>query len=686
MDPRRLRVRLLFVAVVALLWGAATLGRLAYLQLFCYGDYLARAQRQQQRLIEITPRRGVLYDRNLHELAVSLQVDACFAVPAEIADPAMVARLLAPILGIPREEIETRLASSRSYARLARKLDPATVERIAALNLRGIYFEKENHRFYPKRQLASHVLGHVDIDENGQGGVEYAFDSQIRGRPGRMMILTDARHRWYERSEEAADDGASAVLTLDEKIQYIAEKELAAAIQETHAQAGTIIVQDPGSGELLAAANWPPFNPNAVSDSKAEARMNRAVGALYEPGSTFKVITVAAALDEGLAGPEEVIDCQMGAIYLNGHRIRDHKPFGLLTLSEVVAKSSDVGAIKVGLRLGAPKLYQYIRAFGFGGPTGIDLPGENRGLLRRLENWSRISIGAVSMGQEVGVTPVQLITAFSALANGGLLYRPHVLLQLRRNGRVIPAEQPAPRRVVRPETAATLRRMLERVILEGTGAKARLDGYTAGGKTGTAQKIDPATGRYSRTQYVASFAGFAPLNNPAISVLVALDSPAGPHQGGEVAAPVFKRVAQQTLAYLEAPRDVELSPGIRRAAHRPAGNDLAADASDFDPLQTETAPSEAPPPAEAPQQEVPTGAPAPALKDGRGIAVPSFAGQTVREVTEECLRAGLSPVLVGTGVAVGQMPSPGQAVRRGSRVTVRFARSTHWLATSGRGH
>src|SRR5712692_4600157 len=498
MDRRRPRTRIVLLAFLAALWLGAVLARLSYLQIYCYSDYQARARRQQQRVVEVSPRRGGLYDRNLRELAMSVSLDSCFAVPVEIADPAMVARLLAGVLKIPQEEIEERLNSSKSFVWIARKLPPEKTVRIQALNLRGVYFQKEFQRSYPKGSLAAHLLGYVDIDDRGLGGIEYGFDEQLRIRGGKMLVMADARRRWYERRGSEAGTAASLVLTIDENIQYIAEKELAAAIARTQARAGTIIVQDPNTGELLAVANWPVFNPNTASTSPAEARMDRAVSALYEPGSTFKIVTVAAALDEALTRADELIDCQMGAIFIGKHRIRDHKAFGVLSVSQVISNSSDVGAIKLGLRLGAPKFYQYIRAFGFGAPTEIELPGETRGILRRVEAWSPISIGAVSMGQEVGVTPVQLASAISAIANGGMLLRPRVVREMRRGAQLIapradllPAD--TPRRVIRPETAATMRRMLEGVVLEGTGKRAKLEGYTAGGKTGTAQKIDPSS-------------------------------------------------------------------------------------------------------------------------------------------------------------------------------------------------
>src|SRR5205814_1775070 len=326
------------------------------------------------------------------------------------------------------------------------------------------------------------------------------------------------------------------------------------------------------TGEILGLANWPKFNPNVANEAPAEARMDRAVTALYEPGSTFKLITIAAAFDQGIVRPEEVFDCENGAVYVAGHRIRDHKPFGLLTVSDILARSSDVGAIKIALKLGAPKFYDYIRAFGFGQLTGVDLPGESKGLLRRLENWSAISIGSTSMGQALRITPIQLLAAASAIANGGLLYRPHVVAGLRRDNKALPREgvlSPVePRRVIQPETAATLRRLMEGVILHGTGKLAHLDGWTAAGKTGSAQKIDPSTGRYSHTQLIASFAGLAPINNPAVTILVSLDSPVGQHEGGQVAAPVFKRIAEQVLPHLDVPRDVPIGPRLVQAAYR----------------------------------------------------------------------------------------------------------------------
>jgi len=682
MRQDRVHVRLLIIAGVAFLWMTAVFGRLTYLQLFRHSDYLARALRQQQRTFEITPERGAIYDRNGQPLAMSVPVDSAFGVPAEIADEHLAARLLSGVVGVPQEVLESRFESSRSFVWISRKLPPEKADAINKLNLKGVYLQKENQRFYPKRDLAAHVLGFVDLDEKGLMGIERELDSQIRGKSERIVVMADARQRWFDGVEAQRERGASVVLTLDEKIQYTAERELAAAIAKTRAVAGTVIVMNPNTGEILALANWPKFNPNKASDAAAETWMNRAVSAIYEPGSTFKLITLTAAFDQGITHPDEIFDCENGAVYISGHRIRDHKPFGLLTVSDILAKSSDVGAIKIALRLGAPKFYDYIRAFGFGTPTGVELPYESRGRVERLEDWKPISLGAISMGQEIGVTPVQLITAVSAIANGGLLYKPHVIAELRRGEKVLPADGPLtpsePKRVIRPETAATLRRLMEGVVLRGTGPLAHLDGWTSAGKTGTAQKIDPTTGRYSPTQYIASFTGFAPINNPAVTILVSLDSPVGLHEGGDVAAPVFKRIAEQVLAYLDVPRDVPLNPKLIQTAYMKRASEDTSALEDFSvvdfsgqpdpfPAASQTAGANGAGRADSKKPVLTV-----AADQGGDIEVPDFNGKTMRDVTDIALRLGLEPVLVGSNLATEQSPAAGAKVRRGARITVQF--------------
>ena len=430
MEQRNPRLRWLVIWVLAVVWIVVVAGRLSYLQLFRYSEYLSKAQHQQQRIFEISPMRGPIYDRKGRELAISLPMDSVFGDPAEISDVDMVARLLSGVLEVPAEDLETKIREAHTPVRLAKKLSPEIVQRITDMNLRGVFFQKENRRVYPQRELAASVLGYVDVDEKGIGGIEYSLDKQIRGKPGEMMVMADGLRRRYDRTESAPDPGASVTLTLDETIQYIAEKELGRAIAETHAKAGTVVVQDPNSGELLAVANWPVFDPNDAGSYPAESRIDRAVASAYEPGSTFKVITLTGAIENGVASPDELIDCQMGQIIVAGRLIHDHERFGVLSVRQILEHSSDVGAIKIALRLGAPRFYDAIRAFGIGQPTGIELPGENRGLLRPIGNWSASSIGSLAMGQEVSVTPIQIISAISAVANGGTLYAPHIVREI----------------------------------------------------------------------------------------------------------------------------------------------------------------------------------------------------------------------------------------------------------------
>ncbi|HSA91589.1 MAG TPA: penicillin-binding protein [Terriglobales bacterium] len=704
--------RLLLLALFLFLWASLIGLRLVDLQILQYGELLERAQRQQQRTIEVSPRRGVIYDRNGQELAMSVTVDSVFAVPSEIPDQETAAQLLARVLETDTGDIHAKLKSSRAFAWIARKVDAQTSQRIRALNLRGIYFQKESKRFYPKRDLAAQALGYVGMDDEGLGGIEYAFDKELRGGPGRMMISLDARRRWFGRVEREPSPGQNVVLTLDEKIQYIAERELDEAMRQTRSAAGTIIVQNPHTGEILALASRPTFNPNTFRKSSPEALKNRAVSDVYEPGSTFKIVTIAGALEEKLTRPSETIDCQNGAIYLGSFRIRDHKPFGLLSVADVLAHSSDVGTIKLGLRLGEERFDQYIHRFGFGQPTGIELPGESRGLTKPVSRWSKVSIGAISMGQEIGITGLQLVALVSTIANDGVWTAARIVAGVTREKdglqRVLfqPAEQ---RRAISPETAIQMKRMMEGVVLHGTGRRAILEGYTAAGKTGTAQKIDPSTRTYSSWKHVASFVGFAPVNQPAVTVAVILDSPLGPHQGGQVAAPVFARVTQQVLAYLRVPHDIDVPRQqlLLRAAASVADDDVSEGSPDHPawsaeppeagstaaaslaPEAAETAPrthlvattakpasqpDAAPPPLQAPSFPGPPANGTVMLDTEGGVVVPSLIGKPLREALVVAQRAGIELDVVGSGVAREQAPPPGSRIPAGARVAVRFAR------------
>jgi cell division protein FtsI (penicillin-binding protein 3) len=682
MEQRNPRLRWLIVWVVAAVWMGAVLARLGYLQLFCYSDYFAKAQHQQQRTFEISPMRGYIYDRNGREIAVSMPMDSVFGDPAEIKEPEMVARLLSRVLNVPADELETKIREASKPVRLAKKLSPEIRERIEAMNLTGVFFQKENRRVYPLHEFLSHVIGWVDTDEKGTGGLEQELDKYIRGRAGRAMVQADGKKNFYDRNEASADPGASVVLTIDETIQYIAEKELESVIKESHAHSGVVVIQDPSNGALLAVANWPTFDPNDAGKFPAEFRQDQAIASAYEPGSTFKTITMAGAIENGLTNPAEMIDCQMGSIVVAGRLIHDHLPFGILSVNDILADSSDVGTIKVALRMGNQRFYDVIRDFGIGEPTGIELPGENRGKLHTLENWTPSSIGSVAIGQEVSVTPVQIVSAISAIANGGTLYRSHVVQEIRGNTTLPLPKRPEPTQATDAKTAATLREMMQNVVLEGTGKPARLDGYTAAGKSGTAQKIDPNTGRYSPTQYIASFVGFAPVNEPAVTILVVLDSPVGQHMGGNLGGPVFKRIAEQVLAYLNVAHDVPMNPDVETARNKslkPDAADLAAQQDAIRVQQRATAQQQTQFESFAAKDEAKHAsedaeAQTISFSGEDSVNVPDLTGQTVRRVTETCSRLGLVPNLIGQGIAIQQTPPAGTPAQRGSAITVRFGK------------
>src|SRR5215469_9026591 len=517
--------RLYLLGAVMLFWCVAICGRLVYLQVFSYGKFVKQAGRQQQRAIPLTAKRGVIYDRDGHELAMSVMVDSAFAVPTEVKDLPTAVALITRITGEDYNVVLADCRAHKTFCWVARKSSDETIERINSLHLQGIHFQKEPKRFYPARDLAAQVLGSVGMEDSGQSGIEHEYDEPLSGRPGKMFISVDARRQWFSDVETQPTSGENIVLTIDKNIQYIAEKELEQAIHDTQAIAGTVIVENPHTGEILALANRPTFNPNVHKQITPAALTNRAVSYVYEPGSAFKVVTISAALEEKLTNPNEIFDCQMGSIVFNGMRIRDAEPHGLLPVSGVLAHSSNVGAIKIALRLGEDRYYKYIRAFGFGQQTGIELPGETRGITKPPSRWSKVSIAAISIGQEIGISPIQLAGLISTFANDGVWIAPRIVAgtaQPQGTPQTVAFHPGASHRVISSFTAAEMRSMMQKVVLEGTGRKANLEGYTSAGKTGTGQKVDPNTGAYSKTKYVATFAGFAPLNNPQIVVAVIL--------------------------------------------------------------------------------------------------------------------------------------------------------------------
>ena len=580
------RIRFAYVALIFCAWTAIIAARLGWLQVVRHSDFVHRAAIQQQRTFEVAPRRGVLYDRNLRELAVTVQVDSVYAVPSELGDNrANAAEILAGIVHsdprdsfTSRQQMLARFNASHGFAWVARRVDAATADRVRELNLKGVYFQKEFKRFYPNNDLAAQVLGYVGADDNGLGGLELRFDDDMHGEPGHMLTALDAKRHVLGSEESQPQPGENLVLTVDANIQYMAERALDAQMAKVKALHGTVIVQDPHTGQILALAVSPRFNPNDSRHMDAGTLTNLAVSDVYEPGSTFKLVTYSAALDAAGVQPTDMIDCQGGAITLFGRTIHDDASdgrMGVVTVQRALEKSSDVAAVKLALKLGSDKFYKYMKDYGFGERSGIELPSETRGLLRNPRKWGATSIGSMAIGQEIGVTPVQLVTMVSTIANGGVYMPPHVLLQstdeMKGDARLKPAafrpENQLPttlpdgaHRVITELTSAKMRMMMQGIVLNGSGKAATLNGYSSAGKTGTAQKIDVATHTYSHTKLVASFAGFAPVSSPAISIAVIIDTPTvgASKYGAAVSAPVFAEVAQEVLEYLGVPHDQPL--------------------------------------------------------------------------------------------------------------------------------
>ena len=578
------RIRFVWVAIVFLVWTGVIGSRLAWLQIVRHRDWQERAAKQQQRTFEVAPRRGVLYDRNLRELAVTVLAESVYAVPSELGENrANVAELLSGIVHADptdtfttQSSILARLNASRNFAWVGRKLSPDQAQRVRELNLKGVYLQKEFKRFYPNSDLAAQTLGYVGVDDAGLGGLEREFEDEMHGTPGHVLTAVDAKRHAMGSEEREPLPGENLVLSIDTNIQYMAERALDAQMEKMKAAHGTVVVQDPHTGQILALAIAPRFNPNDLRHQDASLLKNLAVSEIFEPGSTFKLVSYSAAIDGAGVQPTDIVDCQGGAMTMYGRTLHDDKSdhFGRVTVQYALEHSSDVGAAKMALKLGSAKFYDYIRAFGFGDRSGIELPSETRGLLRAPKKWGATSILSIAIGQEVGVTPVQVATMVSTIANGGTYLPPHVLLQgtdyMKGDPRLqtasmhltnrIPSSLPdGAHRVISELSAAKMRSMMQGIVLEGTGRGAALNGYSSAGKTGTANKVDPVTHTYSHTKLVASFAGFAPVSNPAITVAVIIDTPTvGSRYGAETSAPVFKEVAQQVLEYLGVPHDQPL--------------------------------------------------------------------------------------------------------------------------------
>jgi len=674
--------RLTWLALIIIGWGLGIFGKLISIQVVHHGDYARRARSIQEVVVNIPAPRGTIFDRNGRPLAMSLSLDSVTVNPQKIQDIPFASELLALVLHLDRKDLETKIQAayenSRGFLRIKRGLTPDETESIRKIALDGISLEHESQRHYPKGGLAAHVLGGVDFEEKGNAGIEKFLDAQLRGTPGKARLLTDVKRRGIEqKNSQAARAGTNITLTIDERLQFVAERELAKAVAEHHAQSGSVVVMDPYTGDILALASYPTYDPNIPPEpgDDPKSRLNHAVSVPFEPGSVFKVITLSAALETTSLNPESPINCMGGKITLFGRTIHDsHAGMGVVPMKTVLAKSSNVGAIQVGLRVGQPNLYEYVRRFGFGRKTGVPLPAESSGKVRKLERWGKTSLPSVAMGQEVSVTTIQLAQAACVIANGGSLVRPRLLLK-----RGDMAEPPAPPlHVLDGAHAVTMQQMMEGVVLVGSGIHSRLSGYTSGGKTGSAQIFDYATHHYTHN-YNGSFMGFAPMNNPRLVTVVTLNGTHGGEAGfgGRVAAPTFKVVMEEGLRIADVPKDVqEPEKSLTLIARNDDVSDLADAGASDGPNIMEDGDDDAPAAgatAVAANAAVPNGAPSVANKPA-GRTAPNFRGKTMRDVLAEAAAQGLTVIADGSGIARMQNPAPGTPLREGDRIRVQFVR------------
>jgi cell division protein FtsI (penicillin-binding protein 3) len=655
--------RLAVGAVLFSLWTVGIQARLVYLQVVRHSDMKARADRQHLRTIAAPAKRGEILDRNGHVLAYSVDADTIFADPSEIENADKVAQLVCAALdhcdGKMRQEMARNLRRDTQFVYLARKVSPDEAQRVRALELEGVAFLKESRRFYPKKELASHVLGFVGVDNTGLAGLESTYDAQVRGKEGKVLVQTDARqHALQSRVDRVATAGASIELTIDQFLQHIAERELRAGVDENRAAGGTAIVMDPQTGEILALANYPTFNPNSFGRAEDQERRNRAIQDLYEPGSTFKVVTASAALEESVIKSSDPIDCAPGYITFPGRPpINDVHAYGVLPFSDVIVKSSNVGAIRVGLRLGPERLGRYISRFGFGQAIGPDFRGESPGIVWNPARLDSSALASVSMGYQVGVTPLQMVAAVSSVANGGSLIEPRVVRAFIKNGQRVPIARKVLRRTVSAATAAELTGIMEAVVERGTAKGAQIDGYTIAGKTGTASKL--VNGRYSRSEYNASFVGFLPSRDPSLAIIVVIDSPrAKGYYGGTVAAPIFKRIAEASVRHLGIPPTINALPPVLVARHdAPVVPHPIRAAAIAEAVVT---------PLEA------------------GV-MPDVRGQGAREALRILTSVGAAARVVGSGLVVEQTPEPGTPLAGGEVGLLKLGRRPPQPPASGSG-
>jgi cell division protein FtsI/penicillin-binding protein 2 len=542
-----------FITVISLFLALFT--RLLYVQIIRHAFLSELADRQHKIFVKLEPRRGNIYDRLGRVLAIYLDAASFYAVPKEINDKRGTANILAKNLNLNKEELLRRFNKNNNFAWIKRKLDSKLAKKVKGLNVKGVYSINEDKRFYPGGKLACHALGITGIDNTGLEGIELYYDKELNGEYGWRYTERDAKQREivsFEKGVLPARDGDSLVLTIDEVIQHIIEKEIENIVTSYRPGSVSIVALEPATGEILGIANYPQFDPNDTSKLNRDFVRNRAIADAFEPGSIFKIVTASAALEEGTVDFDSEFFCENGAYRIGSRTLRDHKPHGNLTFREVIEESSNIGTAKVADKLGKERLYAYIKRFNFGKPTGIDLPGEASGIMREARTWSYVDMTTIPMGQGIAVTALQMASAVSTIANKGILMRPYILKEvLDEEG--VPIRENRPRivrRVISKKTSDKAKELLKGVIEEGTGKPARLDNFIACGKTGTAQKVKPEGGYYEK-KYISSFIGFAPYDNPAVSLVISVDEPRGKHFGSQVAAPAFKNIMEKIFSYME---------------------------------------------------------------------------------------------------------------------------------------
>ena len=632
-----LRFRVVSILLFFLVLYVALVSRAFQLQVVS-GETLGKlADRQHKASLTLYPERRFIFDRNGQKLAATIMADSVYVDPSNVEDRTKVSSNLSSILGVKRQKITGALSKQGSFRWIARQISPVRTERIRTLKLKGVHLVQEPRRFYPHRELACHLLGFAGLDSTGLDGLESKYDEYLKGVPKKVVWGRDARGRKIYLSDDsgsAVDDrSCSLFLTIDSKIQYIVESQLKKAIEDTGAKGGTVIVMDPGTGEVLAMANEPLFNPNEFSIYPADARRNRAVTDCFDPGSVFKPFVAAAALEEGLVTETDIFDCENGSYTVGNRVIHDaqNEKFQELNLPDIIKHSSNIGSVKIAEKLGKEKFYHYITMFGFGSKTGIDLPGESRGILRNSKDWTDVDFATIAFGQGVSVTAIQLVTAMSAIANDGVLMKPHVVrCMVDKKGSVVKEIEPvAVRRVISPETSHRITSILTDVVEEGTGGNARIVNLSVAGKTGTSQKFDFDLGRYSAKKVEASFIGFFPAEDPQMVILVMLDEPKIHRWGGAAAAPVFKEVSEQIL------RCFNNSMELREVAanENNEGVRIIQASTDRETIYHDTKVDES--------------------------IIPDFEGMSMREVLKISQNRGIDIRIAGSGWAVSQNPAPG---------------------------